>query len=70
MATKKELWNKRDGNMTNFDFLLSNPQVSPFADVTVAIQKILHIAPPAYVLIRRRAMEFANRLATQKMTIQ
>lgn len=45
--------------MTNFDFLLSDPQFSSFADIAIAAEKILHIDPGACVLNCRRAMEFA-----------
>ncbi|MGI6028495.1 MAG: DEAD/DEAH box helicase family protein [Candidatus Heteroscillospira sp.] len=45
--------------MTNFDFLLSDSQFSPFADVAVSAERILHIDPSACVLNCRRAMEFA-----------
>ena len=45
--------------MTNFNFLLSDPQFASFADVAVAAEKILHIDPAACVLNCRRAMEFA-----------
>lgn len=44
--------------MTNFDFLLADPQFSSFADVAVSAEKILHIDPAACVLNCRRAMEF------------
>jgi len=44
--------------MTNFDFLLSNPQFATFADVAVSAEKILRIDPAACVLNCRRAMEF------------
>lgn len=45
--------------MTNFDFLLSSPQFSSFAEVAVSAERILHIDPSACVLNCRRAMEFA-----------
>ncbi len=45
--------------MTNFDFLLSDPQFSPFAEVAVSAERILPIDPSACVLNCRRAMEFA-----------
>ena len=45
--------------MTNFDFLLPDPQFSPFAEVAVSAERILHIDPAACVLNCRRAMEFA-----------
>ncbi|MCC8078537.1 MAG: DEAD/DEAH box helicase family protein [Oscillospiraceae bacterium] len=45
--------------MTNFDFLLSDPQFNTFASVAVSAEKILHIDPAACVLNCRRAMEFA-----------
>ena len=45
--------------MTNFDFLLSNPQFTSFAEVAVSEEKIYAIDPAACVLNCRRAMEFA-----------
>ena len=45
--------------MTNFDFLLSDPQFSAFSEVAVSAEQILHIDPSACVLNCRRAMEFA-----------
>jgi len=45
--------------MTNFDFLLSEPQFSTFSDVAVNAEKILTIDAAASVLNCRRAMEFA-----------
>ena len=45
--------------MTNFDFLLSDPQFSAFAPVAVAAEKIYQIDPAASALNCRRAMEFA-----------
>jgi len=45
--------------MTNFDFLLSDPQFAAFADVAVNAEKILNIDVAASVLNCRRAMEFA-----------
>lgn len=45
--------------MTNFDFLLSDPQFNTFSDVAVAAEKILHIDHAASVINCRRAMEFA-----------
>ena len=45
--------------MTNFDFLLAEPQFSPFSEAAVAAEKILHIDPAASVMNCRRAMEFA-----------
>ena len=45
--------------MTNFDFLLSDPQFSHFAEVAVSAERILHIDPSACALNCRRAMEFA-----------
>jgi len=44
--------------MTNFDFLLSDPQFATFANVAVSAEKILQIDPAACVLNCRRAMEF------------
>ena len=46
-------------SMTNFDFLLAEPQFSPFSEAAVAAEKILHIDPAASVMNCRRAMEFA-----------
>ena len=45
--------------MTNFDFLLSDPQFKSFGEVAVAAERIFHIDPAACVLNCRRAMEFA-----------
>lgn len=45
--------------MTNFDFLLSDPQFTPFSGVAVSAEKIYAIDPSACVLNCRRAMEFA-----------
>ncbi|MBQ9764271.1 MAG: DEAD/DEAH box helicase family protein [Phascolarctobacterium sp.] len=45
--------------MTNFDFLLAEPQFKPFADVAIAAEKILHIDPTTTVINCRRTMEFA-----------
>ena len=45
--------------MTNFDFLISDPQFNTFSSVAVAAEKILPIDPAACVLNCRRAMEFA-----------
>ena len=45
--------------MTNFDFLLSNPQFTPFAQAAVAAEKIYQIDPAACILNCRRAMESA-----------
>ncbi|MCF2660919.1 DEAD/DEAH box helicase family protein [Pseudoflavonifractor phocaeensis] len=45
--------------MTNFDFLISDPQFNTFASVAVSAERILHIDPAACVLNCRRAMEFA-----------
>jgi len=45
--------------MSNFKFLLSDPAFSPFADVAMAAEKILHIDPAACILNCRRSMEFA-----------
>ena len=45
--------------MTNFDFLLSDPQFTPFGEVAVAAEKIYAIDPAACVLNCRRCMEFA-----------
>jgi len=46
-------------SMTNFDFLLAEPQFAPFSEAAVAAEKILHIDPTATVMNCRRAMEFA-----------
>lgn len=45
--------------MTNFDFLLSDPQFGSFADSAVAAEKIYNIEPGACVINCRRAMEAA-----------
>ena len=45
--------------MTNFDFLLSDPQFSSFAQAAVAAEKIYAIDPAACAVSCRRAMEFA-----------
>ena len=45
--------------MTNFDFLLSEPDFSSFASVAVAAENLLHIDRDSSVLCCRRAMEFA-----------
>ena len=45
--------------MTNFDFLLSDPQFTTFGEVAVAAEKIYAIDPAACVLNCRRSMEFA-----------
>ncbi|MDY2685033.1 MAG: DUF4145 domain-containing protein, partial [Selenomonadaceae bacterium] len=45
--------------MTNFDFLLQEPQFSSFASVAVAAERILPIDAASSVLNCRRAMEFA-----------
>lgn len=45
--------------MTNFDFLLSDPQFTTFGEVAVAAEKIYAIDPAACVLNCRRCMEFA-----------
>lgn len=45
--------------MTNFDFLLQEPQFSSFASVAVAAERILPIDAASAVLNCRRAMEFA-----------
>lgn len=45
--------------MTNFDFLLSEPQFSAFADAAVAAEKIYQIDPAASALNCRRVMEAA-----------
>ena len=45
--------------MTNFDFLLSDPQFEPFAQAAVSAEKIYTIDSAACVLNCRRAMEAA-----------
>ena len=45
--------------MTNFDFLLSEPDFTSFASVAVAAENLLHIDRDSSVLCCRRAMEFA-----------
>lgn len=45
--------------MTNFDFLLSDPQFASFASAAVAAEKIYAIDPAACAVSCRRAMEFA-----------
>ena len=45
--------------MTNFDFLLSEPDFASFASVAVAAENLLHIDRDSSVLCCRRAMEFA-----------
>ena len=45
--------------MTNFDFLVSDPQFDTFSSVAVAAEKILHIDSSASILNCRRCMEFA-----------
>ena len=45
--------------MTNFDFLLSDPQFGSFADSAVAAEKIYSIDPGACVMNCRRALEAA-----------
>ena len=45
--------------MTNFDYLMSEPQFHTFAPVAVAAEKIASIDPSACILNCRRAMEFA-----------
>ena len=45
--------------MTNFDFLLSDPQFKTFGEAAVAAERIFHIDPAACVLNCRRAVEFA-----------
>ena len=45
--------------MTNFDFLLSDPQFAPFARAAVAAEKIYFIDPGTCAVGCRRAMEFA-----------
>ena len=45
--------------MTNFDFLLSEPDFASFASVAVAAENLLHIDRDSSVICCRRAMEFA-----------
>lgn len=45
--------------MSNFKFLQSDPAFTPFAEVAMAAEKILHIDPAACIINCRRAMEFA-----------
>ena len=45
--------------MTNFDFLLSDPQFTTFGEAAVAAEKIYQIDPAACALNCRRCMEFA-----------
>ena len=45
--------------MTNFDFLLSDPQFATFGEVAVSAEKIYTIDPAACALNCRRCMEFA-----------
>jgi len=45
--------------MTNFDFLLKNPDFATFSDVAVSAEQLLNIDAAASVLTCRRAMEFA-----------
>ena len=45
--------------MTNFDYLLSEPQFESFASVAVSAEKILNIDPASCAINCRRAMEFA-----------
>ncbi len=45
--------------MTNFDFLLSDPQFTTFGEVAISAEKIYAIDPAACVLNCRRAVEFA-----------
>ncbi len=45
--------------MTNFDFLLSDPEFATFADVAISAERLLHIDIAASVINCRRAMEFA-----------
>ena len=45
--------------MTNFDFLLSDPDFAPFGEVAASAERLLHMDLDACVLNCRRAMEFA-----------
>ena len=45
--------------MTNFDYLLSEPEFESFASVAVSAEKILNIDPASCAINCRRAMEFA-----------
>ena len=51
--------NRQVHPMTNFDFLLSDPGFTAFAEAAIAAEKILHMDPAAAVLHCRRAMELA-----------
>lgn len=51
---------KQEANrMTNFDFLLSEPQLKSFGEIAVSAEQIYSIDPAACVLNCRRCMEFA-----------
>ena len=43
--------------MTNFDFLLSDPQFTAFGEVAIAAEKIYAIDPAVCVLNCRRSIE-------------
>ena len=45
--------------MTNFDFLLSDPQFTTFREMAVSAEKIYDIDPVACVLTCCRCVEFA-----------
>lgn len=45
--------------MTNFDFLLKDPQFEPFAEAAVSAERALSIAPDLCATACRRALEFA-----------
>jgi type I restriction enzyme R subunit len=50
---------KEGENITNFDFLQSEPKFNTFAEVAIAAEKIQPIDVAASVINCRRAMEFA-----------
>ncbi len=45
--------------MTNFDCFLSDPQLTPFAEVAVTAEKVYPIDPATCVFNCRRCLEFA-----------
>ena len=50
--------------MTNFDFLLSDPQFTTFREMAVSAEKIYDIDPVACVLNCCRCVEFAVKWIT------
>jgi type I restriction enzyme R subunit len=44
---------------TNFDFLLTDPQFNPFAEATIAAERVLPISPALSATASRTALEFA-----------